>query len=514
MSVQVLAAVLFCALQVPTPVDGERAWQQLEPYRPPDFEAYFPDDPAGAEVLDAHFDANTLRDLEPELFLSTVRAGLRRTRNHRTILLSQVGNLLIWGQEPQHADAIELCYHAADFSPGAARYGTRHYAVYFGLSVVKQKTPAILRTLAELCIEIDDPNDLGRVAWGAADQMDQLLPLIEPYLASDTPWVRAKAAALGRIFRGELGAFEWAAERCKEPPRPRPWDELPEVRRGLRQGTSAERLALLERIAAEELTQRMNESYIADFAVAATDPDPAVRRQVAKRVGNTWIWRAGWHRIHAGAVDLMLEMSRDPDPDVRHEAVYYGLSTYRGERDDVLLRLVDLALDPGAARSHGRILWSLERYGERLRTHLESELRGADEQRAQSAYALYAEVFDERPTFTPPGLASPADLVGTWVVSFVAPRLSGKAPLHISLEQDAQGKLVLAGDFANDFDADPLGALVWAALGEVLHFQFETPLEGALVYSSGHLEGGRLEGTSRIEGFDELFVWSAQRQGR
>ena len=149
-----------------------RAWQQLVPYVPPSFESYFPDDEEGAAALDELIGRNALRDLPDEEFLQTVRRGLRRTTNHRTSILSWVGNRMVWGVEDQNADAIELCYHAADFSEQAARYGARHYAVYFGLSVVHEKTPAILRTLADLSVAVDDPNDIGRVAWGAATQID------------------------------------------------------------------------------------------------------------------------------------------------------------------------------------------------------------------------------------------------------------------------------------------------------------------------------------------------------
>src|SRR5690606_30019709 len=111
---------------------------------------------------------------------------------YRTSILRWIGNRYIWDRTPQNADAIEIMYHAADFRPDAEQYGTRHYAVYFGLSVVDPKTPPILRTLADLCVAVDDPNDLDRVAWGVRDQREEFLRYLAPHLQSREPATRSK----------------------------------------------------------------------------------------------------------------------------------------------------------------------------------------------------------------------------------------------------------------------------------------------------------------------------------
>ena len=495
-------------------VAASLAWQQATPYVAPDFEAYFPDDVEGAALLDELYAANTLRQLDEEEFLAVIRQGLRRTTNHRTLILSFVGNRLIWNQEQQHPLAIELCYHAADFSEQAERYGSRHYAVYFGLSVVHEKTPAILRTLADLCVAVDDPNDIGRVAWGAADQMDALLPLLEPHLESSDSYVREKAEAVRSIFAGEMGAFEWATLRAQQPPRPEPWEEMPEVREALRTGDSQARMEMLERITAEQLAKDMNDSYLADFAAVADDPDPLVRQKLATLVSGRWIWGAGLHLISDPAVDLALRLSHDDDPDVRYAAVYYGLSTYRGLRDDVLERLVTLAIDPAEAPVRGRVLWALERYGDRLASVLETDLHGEDLPRARAVYGLYRTVLGERPSFMPPGLAGPRDLVGTWVVTVAsdgenAMRTMNRQPLTVV--QDESGLLELQGDTAEALGGDALAHLIFTEVGDVLHFSFHTMVESAILRSTGRLTAGRIEGTSQWDGGDDLMVWSAER---
>ena len=495
-----------------TPDATTRAWQQDEPYVAPDFEGYFPDDPAGAVLLDEHFEANTLRKLDDTEFLSVIRGGLRHTTNHRTILISYVGNRFIWGKAPQDPDAIELCYHAADFTEAAEGYGARHYAVYFGLSVVTEKTPAILRTLTELCVAIDDPNDIGRVGWGTAEQLDELLPYLEPWLADEDRWVREKAEAVQRIWKGEVGAFEWAAERAKLPPRPKPWKEMPEVRAALTDGDSATRAAMLDRIVHERLYRDMNDSYLADLAAAAADADPKVRRKVTHAVSYGWISGAGLHRMSDPAVDLVLELSADADADVRYDAVYYGLSGYRGEREDVLRRMVAMATSPTEARSHDRLDWALERFEGPLKELLTGDLSGDEPARARDAYELWRRVFEERPAITPAGIAGPGDLVGTWVVTIVAGGRENLRMPPLVVEADEAGILRLVGPGADEFEGNVLGDLAWQELDETLHFSFVTGIETAVLRSSAKLDGDHIEGTSRLDGGDTLVVWTAARQ--
>ena len=516
-TVTLVLASALCTAQEPVappaaqpPID--RAWEQASPYRAPDFEAFFPDDAEGGAALDALVKANQLRALGDAEFLAAVRRGLRRTTQYRTNILRDLGNRFVWNKSPQDPDAIELCYHAADFREQAARYGTRHYAVYFGLSVVTVKSPAILRTLADLCVAIDDPNDIGRVAWGAAIQRDELLPYLDPYLGSDDDYVRTKAQAVRSILLGELEAFAWGAERATQPPRPRPRVDQPEVRAALRDGDSAARSAMLARIRAEDLTRLMDDSDLADFALAADDPDPRVRTLVATTVGEAWIWRAGLHRISDAAVALVLRLSHDPDPEVRQQAVYYGLSTCHGDDDAVPRRMLEMLMDPAEARSHDRLLWGLEKYESSAARLLEEDLRGGDAARARAAYHLYGRLFDEAPSVVPAGIAQPEDLAGTWQVTVVAPdgarRVSG---IVLEVARADDGSLSLGVPGARESIGGTLADLLCTAVDDVLHVQCSFPVESAVLRSSARLEGDALSGTTRVDGVDTLFVWTAER---
>ena len=193
------------------------AWQEADDYRPPCFDSFFPDDPEGGAALDALWKSTDRDSRSDKEILETVRNGLRRMKGLRSNIIRWIGNRYVWNESPQNPMAIEIMYHAADFS-GAKHdpYRTRHYAVYFGLSVVKEKTPAILHTLADLAMAVDDPNDLSRIAWGAKSQQNELIGYLQPYLDSEEKATREKADVVKRIFEGKLKAFEWAKTQKKE----------------------------------------------------------------------------------------------------------------------------------------------------------------------------------------------------------------------------------------------------------------------------------------------------------
>lgn len=193
------------------------AWQQTSTYNAPNFYTFFPSDPEGGEALDALWRAADKDSRPDDEIIATVRNGLRCTKEHKTLILAWIGNKYIWNKSPQNPDAIEIMYHAADFSGESADpQGIRHYAVYFGLSVVQPKTPAILRTLVDLCMKVDDPNDLDRIAWGTSAQTQELLNYLKPYIQSKDKTVQSKAIALEQIFTGKLKAFDWARPHAEK----------------------------------------------------------------------------------------------------------------------------------------------------------------------------------------------------------------------------------------------------------------------------------------------------------
>ena len=364
------------------------AWQSESPYLPPDFESFFPDEEQAGKRLDSLWnDPRKDRRADAEI-LACVRNGLRRTSKHRTLILRWIGNKYIWNKKIQNPDAIEIMYHAT----AGDKYGTRHYAVYFGLSVVHQKTPAILRTLVDLCIRVDDPNDLGRVAWGCRGQRPELVSWLTPYLESEDTAVRQKAEAVRRIFTGELKAFTWAKDRLKQEATEKHAGQLPQIREQLRQGDSAARMKLLGRLQSEGIVLIMDESFLDAFAACARDEDARVRAGVARVVGSQWIWSA--QEQSAPAIDLLLQLSHDPVRDVRTGAVYFGLSTVREDREKVVARLLELAYADREWNLFSRITWGLSRHRSLAQKLLEQAMDQVDTtpETAVAAYQIYADI--------------------------------------------------------------------------------------------------------------------------
>ena len=370
------------------------AWQSTEIYLAPDSEKFFPENAEAGTELDRIF-LQGGPELKPDdAVLKLIRRGLRSTRAHRTLIVRWVGNTYIWGKDEQNPDAIELMYHAADFrGPMADPFGTRHYAVYFGLSVVQKKSPAILRTLVELSLAVDDPNDLDRIAWGSKTQRDELLAFLEPHLKSDDAAIRAKADVLQQIFQGKLKAFAWAAEQARLRALAKYGEQLPKFKTILSEGTSEERLQLLKKLVAEQIFRIMDDSFLPAFGKCAEDPDSQVRNQVVIVAGGHWVW---WQeKQHPDAIQLMLKMSHDQDDQVRYNAVYYGLSTVRNKKDDVISRLLEMAFDAPLSDLPGRITWGLSADKLRTKALLTNMINGKDEDQARKARQRFKELTGE-----------------------------------------------------------------------------------------------------------------------
>lgn len=374
------------------PTSATLAWQCSDRYCPPDADATFPDSPEGARKLDALFRAVD-KDARPDAeILAAVRQGLRATQN-RMPILRWIGNKYIWGQKTQNPQAIELMYHATQLD--------QHSAIYFGLSVTHPKTPAILRTLAEIGMKTDDPNDLDRIAWGCSDQKEELLRYVTPFLSGGTPETRRHAGDFSRMIRGELKAFAWAAERGRVKARERYGDRLPELRERLLKGDTQARQAVVK-VMYEGAMALVDDSFVAPFAAAALDPDPKLRASIASLAGDTLVWSAKTQNPEA--IKLMLLLSRDENHRVRDQAVYYGLSTVSEKDEAVLRRLIEIALADHEWNSYGRCVWGL-RFSMRgpARDTIERILKEtldattATERQTASTVLLYRNLFNAPP---------------------------------------------------------------------------------------------------------------------
>jgi len=81
-------------------IQPPHAWNREDKYVAPNFNDFFPDDPAGGKQLDALFTGRMGGHHAPEDLLAAVRQGLRRTRVYKSQLLGQIGSF-VWNAKQQ-----------------------------------------------------------------------------------------------------------------------------------------------------------------------------------------------------------------------------------------------------------------------------------------------------------------------------------------------------------------------------------------------------------------------------
>ncbi len=322
-----VSAVLLPKLQLHAATDNNHnyAWQSTNPIKAPDFFKYFPDDADAGKKLDQLVKNKYKNVGNDRQYLELVRKGFRRTSQHRSLILSRIGNKYIWNRKKQNPLAIALMYHASN-NPNKYE---RHYAIYFGLSVVKPKTPAILKTLVDIAMTTDDFNDTGRIAWGARDQRDELIKYLQPYLTSDNLKTREHAQALKDIFSGRDKAFNkafnyWKKRKVAKAEKDH-GSKMTEYRNKLEIGDSKTRLEVLGIMRKNHLNFiiKDHDAWMRAFIAAAADNNVRVRRWIAQSIGSSY-WNA--KETRPDAVDILLKLARDSDRQVRYDAMYYGLN--------------------------------------------------------------------------------------------------------------------------------------------------------------------------------------------
>ncbi len=381
------------------PVDTY-AWRRTDRYEPPDFDRYFPDDPEGARALAALLKEDRRDGPPAEEIFRIVRRGLRRLDGRgQEQVLAWIGGEYIWGKTRQEPDAIEILYHASDFrrKPSGNPFDTRYNAVYYGLSVVQPKPPAVLRTAVEICMASEEPNNLSRIAWGVGSQRDEAIAYLKPFLGSDDPAVREKAEAVERMLKGELNAFAWAGEQMEKRARAKYGHRIPDLEKALREGASRGRLETLYLISSEWIGLILDEPSLGAFAACAGDADERVRQEVARVVGQfQHNWSSRWKS--PAAVDLLLRLTRDESAEVRYMAVYHGLTQLpQVKQEEVARRLLELAISDRHPGLNDRIAWGLQNDRALAAKVLNEFLRDGDPARAKKVRTIYKEMTGREP---------------------------------------------------------------------------------------------------------------------
>jgi len=375
------------------------AWRGRETYEPPDFDRFFPDDPAGGKTLDEFWNEENLPKRPAAEILRIVRQGLRRTTKNRDEIVGFVGSTYIWNAASQNPDPIEIIYHAADHRGPIGDFGD-FSPVYYGLSVVRPKPPAVLRALVDLCMQTENRSNWRRIAWGAAAQRAELLSYLRPYLEAKDESTRDKANVLVKVLGEAPDQVEAVSAWIKRTIRAKSGHRLPSVKESLQKGSSRQRLEAIKLTLAEELCQIMDESFVEAFDACASDHDAAVLKELTRVLG---VAQQGFAPEPAAKiVDLLLRLTEDANPEVRYYAVYQGLTPVPEQRRGLVVRrLITLALAEHTSNTGfdllGRIAWGLQHERPAAIEVLDEFVRGDNPARAETARAVYKQLTGQYP---------------------------------------------------------------------------------------------------------------------
>lgn len=192
----------------------------------------------------------------------------------------------------------------------------------------------------------------------------------------------------------------------------------PKVAERLKNGDSEARRAIIRELFAEpKKLLEMDDAFLDAFISCADDPDASVQHTAHALIGERWIWKGG--EQDPRAIEFLLEQSQKENEKIRYACVYYGLSTVHPMSDDVIDRLIELAVSKDKHESKsvfGRVLWGFrgnaQRAGSRIQTYIDRH-DGTDSSTAIRAINLYLELTGNVPS----GLERFAD-TGTYKIYF------------------------------------------------------------------------------------------------
>ena len=282
----------------------------------------------------------------------------------RDEFLGWFGDQYIWSASPQDPDAIEIMYHAADYR-GPCLGWQSSAPVYYGLSVVQPKPPAVLHALVDLCMHTTNTSDWGRIAWGARTQRAELLAYLKPYLAAADLATRENATVVEKVLSDDPARAMRLKIGARNASGSSQGIACLQSAAALQSGRPDERIEALRVTMTEELFRIMDDTFVDVFRKCAGDPDVEVRRQLATAVGTAM--RSGFARSSSSEViDILLRLSEDDDSQVRFNVVWQGLVPIPQDRtEDVVRRLVSIAIAGHRSGTDAdlirRIAWGLKR---------------------------------------------------------------------------------------------------------------------------------------------------------
>lgn len=146
------------------PLDERLAWNDSREFISPNFERFFPEDPAAGMKLDAMAGKSSRAEFTDREVLDAFRQGLRGSRKTPGELFAWLAGALSWPAAPYQT---EIFYQAAD---PAAPDAIREAALYYGLASgekVSGNIPQLFRQilLADLPVNRHNSEGRDRILW-------------------------------------------------------------------------------------------------------------------------------------------------------------------------------------------------------------------------------------------------------------------------------------------------------------------------------------------------------------
>lgn len=354
------------------------------PGSPPDFDAYFQSDRAASTRLSGWSLRREQAGIPGAELAAMVRAGFRNFGGDRAELLRWIARREIAGRSNPDEGLVALMYHAAGI-PESAPDGAavRHAAIHAGLANVRPLPAHVLQFLVDFSLDSDRPEDLSRVAWAIEEQRPEAERWLEVRTGAGGPEVQEKAGALLQIWRGKLNVHVWARQRGQAERAGSFQAESPGILWALAAGDSAARREALKKIEDGRWMAFMGAEHLPAFIECATDSAADVRAHVARLAAEHWIHQAA--RQEPDVVALVFRLSADPDPEVRHHAVFNGLSTVLEKDEALLVRLLEVLGRDAAPELRDRIARGIGPYGTQVDAILEAWRKSRSPERRELA---------------------------------------------------------------------------------------------------------------------------------
>jgi hypothetical protein len=305
--------------------------------------SFFPDDVQAGKELDDLWAVKyqAFNTVPSEELFDIVRKGFRRTSANKNDIVGTIGSRYIWHKSPSEPAAVDILYCASFDSD------VMYNAFYYGLTVAKPKSPAVLKRLADLSMQ---GFEVGRIAWGVwqvQDQHEEFIDLMKPYLEGADLTTRQQAQNVIKVIEAKIhGVYD--TSRCETKPenikkvREDFGDKLDQLKETLLAGPSTSKLSELERIGSLGIFHLFDDTFIPSMKACAEDEYPKVRIATAEIAGYYWIW--GDTMTNPEISRLLIRLSEDDVPEVRFAAVEKGLFNIPDKTSEIIKRIIDLTL--------------------------------------------------------------------------------------------------------------------------------------------------------------------------